>query len=56
MLTDVSEKPTSLIALIMEAVSISETSANTYQTKRHKIPEDSCLQAEVVFMMNSGKE
>jgi hypothetical protein len=32
-----------LIALMMEAVSISETSVNFYQTIRRNIPEDSCL-------------
>jgi hypothetical protein len=33
-----------LIALMMEAVSISETSVNFYQTTRRNIPEDSHLQ------------
>jgi hypothetical protein len=32
--------PASTIALLMEAVSISETSANFYQTKGRNIPED----------------
>jgi hypothetical protein len=46
-LTDVSEVFTAsiiyLIALIIEAVSASETSVNFYQTARRNIPEDSHL-------------
>jgi hypothetical protein len=34
----------SLIALMMEAASISESSVNFYQTTRRNIPEDSHLQ------------
>jgi hypothetical protein len=33
------------IALMMEAVSTSETSENFYKTARHNIPEDSHLQS-----------
>jgi hypothetical protein len=33
-----------MIALMMEAVSTSETSVNLYQTARRNIPEDSHLQ------------
>jgi hypothetical protein len=42
-LTDVSEllrTTASIIALMMEAVSTSETSVNFYETKRRNIPED----------------
>jgi hypothetical protein len=43
-LTDVSEVLiASVIALMMEAVSTSQTSANFYQTTRRNIPEDSHL-------------
>jgi hypothetical protein len=41
-LTDVSEVLTApIIALMMEAVSISDTSVNFYETTRFNIPEDS---------------
>jgi hypothetical protein len=43
-LTDVSEVFTAyyiIIALMMEAVSTSETSVNFYETSRRNIPEDS---------------
>jgi hypothetical protein len=44
MLTDVSEVRTaSTIALMVEAVRISETSVNIYLTTRQYIPEDSKL-------------
>jgi hypothetical protein len=41
-LADVSEELTAstIIALIMEAISSYETSVNIYQTSRHNIPED----------------
>jgi hypothetical protein len=43
-LTDVSEVVTaSIVTLMMEAVSTSETSANFYQTTRRSIPEDNYL-------------
>jgi hypothetical protein len=38
--TDVSEVLTASIALMMEAVSTSETSVSFYQTTRRNIPED----------------
>jgi hypothetical protein len=38
-----------LIALMMEAASTSETSANLYQTTRRNNPEDSHLQAASAF-------
>jgi hypothetical protein len=40
-LTDVSEVLTAMINLMMEAVSISETSVNFYETTPRNIPEDS---------------
>jgi hypothetical protein len=42
-LTDVTEVLSSIIALMMDAVSIFEMSINIYQTTRCNIPEDSCL-------------
>jgi hypothetical protein len=38
-----------LIALIMEAASTSETPVNFYQTTRRNIPEDSHLQAHILL-------
>jgi hypothetical protein len=43
-LIGVSEVFTTLITLMMEAVSMSETSVSLYQTTRWNIPEDSHLQ------------
>jgi hypothetical protein len=37
------------IALMMEAVSISETSVNFYKTTQHSIPEDSHLHSQQLF-------
>jgi hypothetical protein len=41
-----SEYPHGLIALLMEAASISETSVNFYQTTRRNNPEDSHHQGD----------
>jgi hypothetical protein len=40
--------PCSITAVMMEAVSTSETSVNFYETTRHNIPEDSHLCDEYV--------
>jgi hypothetical protein len=42
---------TKIIALLMEAVSSSETSVNIYQTTRHNIPEDSHLHVHIVLFL-----
>jgi cell division protein FtsL len=47
MLTDVSEE---FIALMMEAVSTSETSVNVFHTTRRNIPEESHLQFNVCLL------
>jgi hypothetical protein len=39
----------SIIALMMEAVSSSETSVSVYQTTRRKIPEDSHLFLQILL-------
>jgi hypothetical protein len=46
-LIDVSEE---LTALMMEAVSTSETSVNLYETERRDAPEDKHIQARNVTM------
>jgi hypothetical protein len=59
-LADVSEVLTAsiiskLVALMMEAVSTSETSVSIYQTARCNIPEDSHLKIEGMFyVMNTN--
>jgi hypothetical protein len=48
--TDVSEVLSeAMIALMMEAVSISETSVNCYQTTRRNIQEESHVQREDIL-------
>jgi hypothetical protein len=54
-LTDVSEELRA-IALMMEAVSSSETSVNFYQTTRRNIPEDSHLHSESEQSNSTGRE
>jgi hypothetical protein len=41
-----------LIALVMKAVSISETSVSFYQTTRRNIPEDSHFRRDEFFNLN----
>jgi hypothetical protein len=43
------ELPVSIIALVIEVASTSETSVNFYQTTRHSNPEDSGLNARYFF-------
>jgi hypothetical protein len=43
-----------LIALMMEAASISKTSVNFYQTTRYNNPEDSHLRIYVLFIEDSN--
>jgi hypothetical protein len=52
---DFSSSSSSSIALMMDAVSTSETSVNFYQTTRRNIPENSHLQMDSKFMMGVGR-